>query len=176
MPAPPANSDRGDGRIILPVRPSFHALRQQTRPLVRAGWVERVDLPDLGLTALSAKLDTGARTSALHVEAAELAPRETDLLDVVLSPGAPPLRVRRIGWADVVTSSGHRERRPVIETRLRLGPFDRVIRLTLADRRGLSLPMLLGRSALLGLLIDPTRRHLLASPQAVSALPVRLVR
>lgn len=141
---------------------------RSSRDLTLAGWKERVDLPEIGIFALPAKLDTGARTSALHVANTHPEPPRD---------GAPQLRVTLGTYGrkqlislvlplcdevSVTTSSGHRELRPVIATRLLLGPLDRVIRLTLTDRSALRSPMILGRSAFAGsLLVDAARTHLL---------------
>jgi hypothetical protein len=139
-----------------------------------AGWRERADLPDLGLRAVAAKLDTGARTSALHVSAVELLPGGPDgprQLLLTLPITLPINRARStfsqvlvelVGHALVTDSGGHRTLRPVIETLLVLGPLRRRIRLTLTDRSALRLPLLLGRSALAdSMLVDPARTYLL---------------
>ena len=136
------------------------------------GWVERVSLPDLGLEGLAAKVDTGARTSALHVTAVEHPSEDGDpvaarrSLYAVLPPGKRgEKRVVRLTvseWVDVRDTSGRLERRPVIETTLQLGPVRRSIRLSLTDRGDMRYPMLIGRTALAGgVLIDPTARFLL---------------
>ena len=51
-----------------------------TGELQRIGWIERIDLPEWGITELSAKIDTGARSSALHVDSIE------EVLDITLEP------------------------------------------------------------------------------------------
>jgi hypothetical protein len=141
------------------------------------GWVERVSLPDLGLDRLAAKVDTGARTSALHVIAVEHPAEDGDpvaarrSLFAVLPPGRRgEKRVVRLAvseWVDVRDTSGRLERRPVIETTLELGPVKRNIRLSLTDRGDMRYPMLIGRTALgPGVLIDPSARFLLRAAAA----------
>lgn len=138
---------------------------------VVVGWVERVSLPALALIGLAAKIDTGARTSALHVH--HLRPvRAMDgkgrpLVDATV-PGPTPasaprtLRLAVVEYAEVRDTSGRRERRPVVETTLVLGPIRRRVRLTLTDRGDMTYPLLVGRTALRGVLVDPVRRFLLA--------------
>jgi hypothetical protein len=129
-------------------------------------------LPELGLTGLAAKIDTGARTSALHVTAVEysmvgrqLATRRA--LYVVLPPTGrrADRRVLRVvvdEWVEVRDTSGRLERRPVIETVLSMGPLRRKIRLSLTDRADMRYPMLVGRTSLpKGVLVDPAAKFLL---------------
>lgn len=137
------------------------------------GWVERVSLPDLGLEML-AKIDTGARTSALHVTRIRtLTGRGLDsprrpLLELTIPRRSKRLRtdlvvrVRVRDFIQIKDSSGRTERRPVIETTLRLGDAQKKVRVTLTDRGDMTYPMLIGRTALgAGVVIDPARRHLL---------------
>jgi predicted deacylase len=139
------------------------------------GWVGRVSLPDLGLD-LVAKIDTGARTSALHVtrirtittRGLQAARRPT--LELTIPRRSKRLRtdlvvrVRVHDFIQIKDTSGRTERRPVIETTLRLGDVQRKIRVTLTDRGDMTYPMLIGRTALgAGVVIDPARRHLLGS-------------
>jgi hypothetical protein len=145
---------------------------------IRIGWVERVSLPELGLWGLAAKVDTGARTSALHVRSVEPivdgehseAPRS---LFIVLPPlgGAGERRLVRVvvkDWIEVRDTSGRRELRPVVETQLELGPLRRTIRLTLTDRGDMRYQMLVGRTAIPpGVLVDPGARFLLRALEAV---------
>jgi predicted deacylase len=137
------------------------ATRAPAPPIV-AGWCERVALPDLGIRRLSAKLDTGARTSALHV----LAMHETPAGLAITLPiaGAPQVTVAVVEHVVVKDSGGHAERRPVIETGFVMGPIARRIRLTLTHRGDMRFPMLVGRSAMgPGVLVDAGRQGLLGS-------------
>ncbi len=126
--------------------------RRRPRRGVTVGWCETVALPELGVPRLAAKIDTGARTSALHAVFRVLGD------EVELRHGRVPLR----GWVTVRDSGGHAERRPVIETTLALGPLVRRVRLTLTHRGDMRFPMLVGRSALgPGVVVDPGRKNLL---------------
>lgn len=129
------------------------------REIRTVGWKEYLDLPELGLFRLKAKVDTGARTSTLHVdslEVLEVLPDGTELVEIVVSPDRrrPDVwvrtRARVIRRMRVVDSGGHPEVRPVIETELVLGPVRKRILLTLTNRSGMLFRMILGRKALEG--------------------------
>lgn len=141
-------------------------------PKLRAGWVEHVTLPDLAIPRLKAKIDTGARTSALHVadvRTVDMAggPHRRPILEITVPGGGrgrKPHLVRAAvrGYAVVRDTSGRTERRPVIETALRLGPLRKRIAVTLTNRGDMMYPMLIGRTALgTGVVVDPSRRYLL---------------
>jgi len=136
------------------------------------GWCELVDLPDLGITSLPAKVDTGARTSALHVHGKRLigrGERGRAIYEIEVPGGESAARGARtvkarvevIEQAVVRDSGGHAERRLVIETRLIIGNRARRVRLSLTDRGDMRFPMLVGRTALdARTRIDPTRAFL----------------
>jgi hypothetical protein len=119
------------------------------------GWREWVALPDLAIPHIKAKVDTGAKTSALH--AFYVKPFERDGISWVKF-GVHPLQASAGQVIDcearvkdvrrVTDSGGHAEMRPVIETRLLVLGEMRVIELTLTDRENMMFRMLLGRSAL----------------------------
>ena len=129
------------------------------------GWREWVCLPGFGIPRLRAKIDTGARSSALHVD------RQWRLVD----GGAPwvgfsltPLRTRPTEHVEVLApihaerevmdSGGHRTTRIFLLTRLQLAGIDCMIEINLANRRGMRFPMLLGRSAMADtFMVDPAR-------------------
>jgi hypothetical protein len=138
----------------------------------RVGWVEQVELPGLKIKRLKAKIDTGARTSALHVMRMRTidttaGPNRRPILEITVPGGGRGRRpqVVRAAVRDFVVvrdTSGRTERRPVIETALKLGPIERRIAVTLTNRGDMLFPMLVGRTALgPGVVVDPSRRYLL---------------
>jgi hypothetical protein len=152
---------------------------------LRVGWIERVSLPQLGLNSVAAKIDTGARTSALHISAAHLVVGRKggpDRLAVVLMGLGLSVKRRTVqvdveDWVVVRDTSGRLERRPVILTALELGRTKRLIRLGLTDRGDMRYPLLIGRTALpLGTLVDPNGRYLLAGGRRLAPLVARVKR
>ncbi len=127
------------------------------------GWREWVSLPSLGIVAIRAKLDTGAKTSALHawdirvrtVEGQKwirfrVQPIQRDDVTPVVSEA--PLSDRR--W--VTSSNGTRELRYIIVTELQIGTSSWDIELSLTNREGLEYPMIIGREAMRNrLMVDP---------------------
>lgn len=138
----------------------------ETLILGRREWVA---LPELGLSALKAKVDTGARTSALHAEKIEIVgPAAAGRVRFLVHPllEEPDLAVRceadLIDVREVTCSNGERENRPIIMTRLLVGGRAWPIELGLTNREGLAHRMLLGRQAIQpGMLVDPTRSFLM---------------
>ena len=136
--------------------------------MVTAGWREWVDLPDWGIRHVRAKLDTGARTSALHVAHIELLPDGTVAFHAVprrKSERRVQLIAEVVRRTRVRSSNGEAMLRPVVKTRLHLGPIVREIEVTLVDRAPMLHRMLLGRSALDGFIIDPARRYVISGKE-----------
>lgn len=137
-------------------------------PRPTLGWREWVTLPDLGIEALKAKIDTGALTSSLH--AFDVKPFKRSGTAMVRFKVHPVQRNRKIvtaaeapllDWRAVRSSSGHQDLRPVIETTLCVGDDQWPIEVTLTRRDQLGFRMLLGRRALRRrVLIDPGRSFL----------------
>jgi hypothetical protein len=139
------------------------------------GWREWLALPDLGIRAIRAKVDTGARSSALHVDALE-----TDFRDGVewvrFHLGSDGLFEHE--WAEarvldrrfVTDSGGHRAERIFIHTALLIAGQRRDIEINLSHRRNMLFPMLLGRTAMAGrFLVDPQRSFVLGEPDEIQA-------
>jgi hypothetical protein len=135
------------------------------------GWKEYLALPELGISRLKAKVDTGARTSTLHVDSLsvlDVLPDGTELVELTISPSRRrpdrkvAARVRVLRRIRVRDSGGHPEVRPVIETEMVLGGVRKRILVTLTDRSGMLFRMILGRKALEGeFLVDVSAKYLL---------------
>jgi hypothetical protein len=144
------------------------------KPLQVIGWREWIALPELSgadepLPVVKAKIDTGARTSALHAYYVEpfdrngvpwvrfgLHPRQGDQ-DLEITCEAQIKDQRK-----VTDSGGHSELRYVIETTLALRDRIFTAEITLTDRENMRFRMLLGRTLLRGaFLVDSSRSFLL---------------
>jgi hypothetical protein len=142
--------------------------KKKLQPTVIIGWKEWIVLPDLGIPAVKAKIDTGARTSAMHVF--DLEEFEADSRQMVRF-GIHPLQrrkdIRRYCEAPVLErrrvkdSGGHIEKRCVIQTTAVMGAASWTINITLTNRDPMLFRMLLGRTALENrFLINPGRSYL----------------
>jgi hypothetical protein len=137
---------------------------QADSPPLVVGWREYVDLPEWGIKHVRAKIDTGARTSAIHVAAIEELGEDRVRFEVVVRE-RPERRTRWVE-ADLVRqsvvkpSSGERQERPVVRTRIRIGGREHEAELSLVCRAGMLCRMLVGRTALEGaFVVDPGRTH-----------------
>ena len=139
---------------------------QPTEAKMVIGWSEWCALPDLKIPAIKAKIDTGAKTSAIH--AFDIEQKRKNNKDWVFFSVYPLQRSKAIAVRcgaeavdkrHVMSSSGHKEYRFVIFTSLVLGEQRWEIEMTLSNRDPLLFRMLLGREALHGqVYIDPFQR------------------
>lgn len=149
--------------------PSRKPVRRQKQV---SGWREWIALPSLGLPRLKAKLDTGARTSALHAVKLEVFHRHgQEWVRCVVHPKQRSTRssvvveARVIEWRDVTSSNGLKQRRPVIAADISFFGETWPIELTLSNRTDLGFRMLLGREALRDhLMVDASRSFLGGKP------------
>jgi len=138
------------------------------------GWREAISIPSLGVEEIIAKVDTGARTSAIHAFFVEpftgadgkewvrfgLHPiRKEQQPEITVEA---PVKDRR----QVSDSGGHTEERYVIETELHVGDEKVVAEVTLTDRESMAYRMLLGRTALRGhFIVDSDLSYACSTPR-----------
>jgi hypothetical protein len=136
------------------------------KPVV--GWREWAILPDLFISRIKVKIDTGARTSSLHAYDVQLLRRGAR--EFVRFKVHPLQRNQRkvvnceaplVEWRQVTDSGGKRTLRPVIETTIMLGARKVLAEVTLIARDEMGFRMLIGRQALKrGWVVDPSRSFL----------------
>jgi len=136
--------------------------RGKKRAIAEIGWREVVGLPELGIEAIRAKIDTGARTSALHAtNRRQVTIGGRDWIEFhVPIPGTPrTTRCRAPVHAvrSIKNTSGIAKERYIIETDLVLGDRRWTIELSLADRENMGFDLILGRTAI-------RRRRLVVNP------------
>ncbi len=141
-------------------------MAERPQPLV-VGWREMVSLPELGLTGIPAKIDTGARTSSLHAH----------VLDDFVRDGERFVRFA-VDWGGerhfceaihvdvrgITSSNGDKQTRFVIKTPLTIGKLRFRAEISLADRSQMQFPMLIGRSALRRRMVVDSGHSWLQSP------------
>jgi hypothetical protein len=137
---------------------SSHDTTRPRKPLPVVGWRELVALPELGLTAIPAKIDTGARTSSLHGTIIERFERDGEAyvrfaVDFERQHVRQVCEAVHVDWRGITSSNGETQRRMIIKTPIRIGDVEFRAEISLADRSDMKFPMLIGRSAL--------RRHFL---------------
>jgi hypothetical protein len=142
----PQDRPKTDGRIVI-------------------GWREHVALPQWGVTYLKAKVDTGARTSAIDVAAIEELEGERVAFSLVQDRRreVEPLRVVTdiVRRSRVKSSFGATHDRLIVSTLIRLGSVEKPIELSLVCRKNMLCRMLIGRKALEPeFLVDPSHRYL----------------
>ena len=144
------------------------------------GWREWFALPELNIDKIKAKIDTGARTSALHaffVEPFEEAGHE------MVRFGVHPLQKRPDieiicqcpvkDFRQVRDSGGHQEMRYVIETPVKLGEQIWPVEITLTNRDNMKFRMLLGRTAMCGIAVYPDQSYLFGRPDSNLGMKAR---
>lgn len=144
-------------------------IKKIKKPKIIIGWEEWCVLPDLGLSAVKVKIDTGAKTSALHAYDIEtydnfnvpfvrfkIHPLQDRKLVRVCEA---PLIEKRV----ITSSNGERETRPVIVTAITFGMVTINAELTLTSRHKMNFRMLLGREALrkAKFIVEPSKSFLL---------------
>lgn len=129
---------------------------------------ETVDLPDLGLFGIAARIDTGAQTSALHADHFS-ENKATGVLEFEFHPDLHDVKKTIKSHASVFqrrrvkSSNGEKERRYIIETRAVMGDLQWTIKLSLTDRSNMNHLMLMGREAMKGLItVDPEFKYLVS--------------
>ena len=125
-------------------KPPEHAKEHPPKTVI--GWSEYVTFPDWEIPRLPAKVDTGARTSSLHVENLQLVDNRHVRFEVILSRRHRHKRVHVtaevLKWARVRSSTGHYHTRCFVKTRIRIGDVEKTIELSLASRERMLYRML----------------------------------
>ena len=136
------------------------------------GWKEWLALPELGIPALKAKIDTGAKTSALHAFKIEpFIKGNVEHVRFWFHPIQKRLDIELVCEAavfdkrSVKDSGGHIEERYVIKTIAKIGDTEQAIEITLTSRENMQFRMLLGRSALslANCIVDSSESYMLGA-------------
>ena len=137
---------------------------RRTRPILpQLGWKEDVELPELQTGLLIAKIDTGARSSALHAEEISVIGRRVNFRFE-----GKKHELKLIGAKRIKSSNGQSQLRPMIETEVVLGEHRFMAAITLTDRGDMEVPMLLGREAIKGRFLVNAARTFIHSRKATT--------
>ncbi|MZH03354.1 MAG: hypothetical protein F3745_08180 [Nitrospinae bacterium] len=128
-------------------------MKKKQKDLDVIGWREWVSFPELKIKTIKAKIDTGARTSALHVSNIKILKRTNEVkftIHPVQRKRNPVLNstAELVGERPIKSSNGDITIRPVIKTKLKIGKRFYSIELTLVNRDLMGFRLLLGRSAI----------------------------
>ena len=151
-------------------------MKNNTKSLLTLGWREWVSLPALGIERIKAKVDTGARTSALHAfEIEEIQNQGRRCVRFKMHPLQRDNDTEIECVADVIDqrvvrdSGGHKELRWVIRTDVLIGPHRWPAEFTLTSRDDMLFRMLLGRTAIKNkAIVNPSRSYLVGKATMTS--------
>ncbi|MBY0293608.1 MAG: RimK/LysX family protein [Alphaproteobacteria bacterium] len=141
-----------------------------SKPTLIAGWREWAQLPELGIDRIKVKIDTGAKTSSLHAfdlstttyEKKECVRFDVHPLqdnDLITYTCICPI----VDYRWITSSTGHKQRRFIICTTLKIEEFSSTIEISLANRDEMGFRMLIGRTALKeGILVNPKHSFLMS--------------
>ena len=137
------------------------------------GWREHIRLPQFYIDSMPAKIDTGARTSALHAVDQELLDIDGTkwvefMIPVHNRRTSKRLRAQFLEERDIKNTGGVPERRLIVQTRLQMGRRSWRIDVSLTNREKMEFDIILGRTAIRGhdILVDPGRSYVLGPPAA----------
>ncbi len=141
-------------------------MKLEKNDLEFVGWRESVSLPAFKLLDLKAKIDTGAKTSALHAENIEYVTvngrKYVRFLFESEDGKKKYIKSRFLEEREIKSSTGQKTIRPVVKTKIRMGSSEFEIEITLINRDLMGFKMLIGREALNGrFIINPARSNLL---------------
>lgn len=141
------------------------------RPYTTIGWREHIALPQLDIATMPAKIDTGARTSALHAVDQTLVEIDGVMFVEFMIPfhnrrTTRRMRAKLLEERSIKNTSGVPELRYVVRTQLQMGRRNWRIDVSLANREKMEFDLILGRTAIRkhGLLVDPGRSYALGQP------------
>lgn len=127
------------------------------------GAIEKVSLPELGITNIDAKIDTGADSSSLHCHILSV---DDESVTFQLWEGSTDEMAKEFHFPisrkkRVTSSNGTSSKRVFIETVIAIGNIQRKTRISLSNRNGLRYPILIGKQFLAGLcLVDVSRQNI----------------
>ncbi|MEW6982366.1 ATP-dependent zinc protease [Colwelliaceae bacterium 6471] len=136
---------------------------------MKVGALEKCDLPELKISGLEVRIDTGAQTSSLHVDNInEIMEQSQKWIEFDIHPDVHHVevivrcRAKVKAERRIKSSTGHEQVRYVIDTTIMLGEQSWLIEITLSDRSQMTYLMLLGREAMVGrVIVDPEFNFLL---------------
>jgi hypothetical protein len=146
------------------------------RALTVVGWRELISLPELGLSGIPAKIDTGARTSSLHAHVHEdfLRDGERFVRFAVDWGGVRHFcEAVHVDVRGITSSNGDTQDRFVIKTPLTIGNITFRAEISLADRSQMQFPMLIGRTALRRRMVVDSGHSWLQSPAIADRARIR---
>ncbi|MFT4590421.1 MAG: hypothetical protein ACI9VS_003471 [Candidatus Binatia bacterium] len=146
------------------------------KPII--GWTEYIDFPQWEIVGLEAKVDTGARTSAIHVENLEAISHDRVRFEIMTGRKRPfrrkSVESKILKWARVRSSTGVYTERCFVRAQVKIGPIVKNIEVSLVCRGTMQFRMLLGRTAIEhDFLVDVSKRKAITSrpkKKAASAL------
>ena len=138
-------------------------------PMTVIGWHECISLPELGLQNFAVKVDTGAKTTALHADDIETFYKDSEKWVRFRSPDIPGIPARTCEFPvftkrDITNTSGTPETRIIIRTPMILAGRKWKIDISLTDRGTMRFPLILGRRALRGrnIVVHPGKSYLVS--------------